>query len=219
MPNLISTPTIILHTFSVRENDLICTALSRDLGVIKIYCRCAKNSHKRFAGGIDIFTCGVFELEEGRNELMELKSVSERHSFEAFRLDLTKYCLASFCLETALNLTHEGDADAKKLFNPLFHVLNNLNEKPITLSSYAVLGFFMLNTLEVSGIDPFAQETALAEDAAQWCRLMLNSRQPIVQRNKTTINKTLSFLVHHAKQFSNKAFYTEREMLLPLANL
>ncbi|MCC6932975.1 MAG: DNA repair protein RecO [Deltaproteobacteria bacterium] len=219
MPKLISTPAIILSTLVIREGDLISTVLSRELGVIKVYCRSAKRSQKRFGGGVDIFTCGVFELEQRKSELLELKSISERHSFESFRQDLSKFCLASFCLETAINLTHEGDTDAAHLFNPLYHVLNKIDEAPFSLTSFAVLVYFLLNALQVSGIDPFAQEAALPPDETSWSKLMLENNKPYIQNNKTIIANTICFLSSHAQHFTEKPFHTERDMLSALGAL
>ncbi len=180
--NKVSEPAIVLNTCEVQEADLIVTFLGKNLGKNTAFAKNARLSKKRFSGGIDIFDCGVFELNENRRHggMFSLQAISRKEVWPELRKSLTKLSLASFCLEITNCFTIEGDHDASSLFPPLFLSLRSLSNSPTDNESYAIVNYFALLTLKNCGYNLLDAAFALSPVLHSWFEQMIDHRSPIV---------------------------------------
>jgi len=113
----ICSPAIIIWKFPVKEADLILTLLTREFGKIKAISFGGQSTSKRFIGSPDILECGVFELNPPRanSDLYRICNITNKVVFPTMREDITRFTLASFCLEIC-NLFSYEDADETKRF-------------------------------------------------------------------------------------------------------
>ncbi|MCB0354190.1 MAG: DNA repair protein RecO [Bdellovibrionales bacterium] len=123
---------IILRVYQSRESDLVVHLLSPDKGKIHGLARGGRRSKRRFAGSLDIFDVGTFQLSPSRSSLPTIQDFAARPRFSALRLSLDRISAASCLGETVDLLTgeelHEG---ARELYETYCNALSHLQ----TLSS------------------------------------------------------------------------------------
>jgi DNA repair protein RecO (recombination protein O) len=127
------TSAFILRMVDLKESDRIITLLSHDLGRMDCYARGARNSKKRFIGGIDIFDFGtaIIKPHKNQDQMNTLDGFSRSESFSRFRSDFPSLIIASLATESVLAMTHDGDAQSCELFLPLKKFFQTIEEGTI----------------------------------------------------------------------------------------
>ena len=233
-------PAIIINKFGIKEADLILTLLTKEFGKVKAVLHGArgagKATGKRFSAPPDIFDCGVVELVPPRSSsnLYTLHTFSKKVSFEIFRKDVSRFTLASFCLEACDVLSLDGEPETTKFFNPLYHALNNLNKEELTLTQYScAVIFFYITILKIAGYDPTnvqctmlnaqlgegAQniDSSLEKDVKLWFRQMLDFNSPILFDSLPLITAAFTFLVSFTESVLEKKLKTSTDLFLALS--
>ncbi len=150
-------PAIIIWKFPIKEADLILTLLTREFGKIKAISFGGQSTSKRFIGSPDILECGIFELDAPRanSDLYRISNITNKITFPTMREDITRFTLASFCIEICNLFSYEDAEETKKFFNPLYHALNNINKKEVSETQcYCVVLFYTLTILNIAGFNP-----------------------------------------------------------------
>ena len=212
------TPGIVLFTHPLGEADRIATILSRELGKIKVVCPSVRKSTRRFLGGLDIFDCALFTLREplGTSELYRLETISNRISWRSLRQNLSKFAVASFCVEVVAHLTHEGEHDSLPSFNALYHCLDKTDktddlEEILSIALYCLLVF-----LKISGLSPLEHHIELSETLSNWCKNILIANAPIKPQSKTLLREAMSPLITFLEETLGKELHTRTEMFLTI---
>lgn len=66
---------IVLSILPYRESDLIVKVITDKFGKISLFASAARKSGKRFSGGLDIFSCGIFNLvKKGKGSLFTIEN-------------------------------------------------------------------------------------------------------------------------------------------------
>ena len=162
---------------------MILTLLTKDFGKVKTVLHGGRGTSKRFSAPPDIFDCGVVEVARPRasSNLYVLHSFSQKMVFETLRKDISRFTLASFCLEACDLFSLEGEPETTKFFNPLYHALNNLNKEELTLTQYScAVIFFFLIILKIAGYNP-ANVQCTMYDVGAHPRVRPSHVQPDVQ--------------------------------------
>ena len=221
-------PAIIINKFGIKEADLILTLLTKDFGKIKTVLHGGRGTSKRFSAPPDIFDCGVAEVARPRatSNLFTLHSFSQRAVFDTLRKDISRFTLASFCLEACDLFSMEGEPETAKFFNPLYHALNNLNKEELSLTQYScAVIFFFLTILKIAGYDPtnvqLGSEASEAgspseADVKLWFSQMLDLNSPILFDNIALITAAFSFLLTFAENVLEKKLKTATDLFLAL---
>ena len=227
-----SSPAIIINKFGIKEADLILTLLTKNFGKVKTVLHGGRGTNRRFSGHPDIFDCGITELIPPRtnSNLYTVHTFSKKVAWETLRKDISRFALASFCLETCDLFSLEGESETANFFNPLYHVLNNLNKEELSLTQYScAVIFFFLTILKISGYNPvnvqcttyntqFSEygQSALEADVKIWLSKMLDVGSPILFDSLTLITAAFSFLVGFAENVLEKRLKTAPDLFLML---
>jgi len=222
-------PAIIINKFGIREADLLLTLLTKEFGKVKAVLHGARGASrmtgKRFSAPPDIFDCGTVELAppRGASSLYTLRTFSQKVPFETLRKDISRFTLASFCLEICDLFSLEGEPETTKFFNPLYHALNNLNKEELTLTQYScAVIFFFLTILKTAGYDPtnvqgnLQLESATQIDVQIWLKNMLEINSPILFDSLPLITATFTFLISFAETVLEKKLNTTTDLFLAL---
>lgn len=147
---------IVLVKYPVRESDLILSLLTAEQGKLSAVGKGARNSKRRFMGGVDLFDCGRFEFQplKGNGSLHLLCGFEDREVWLGLRKNLSCFALAAFCLELTELFAAEGDLQGAKLFNPLQQLLRELNTTSHPTAQFAAALRYALIVLTLSGYDP-----------------------------------------------------------------
>jgi len=85
---LYTTDALILRTYKLGESDRIVVFLTRDRGKKRGVAKNARQSRRRFGGGLEPMTCGrVGYFERERRDLVRLDYVEQHYSFWDHALD------------------------------------------------------------------------------------------------------------------------------------
>ena len=225
-----SSPAVIINKFGIKEADLILTLLTKNYGKIKAVLHGARGTSRRFSGNPDIFDCGIIELTPPRSNsnLYTVHSFSRKVVWQTLRKDISRFALASFCLEASDVFSLEGEPETVNFFNPLYHALNNLNKEELssTQCNCAVI-FFFLTILKTAGYNPVNAvchsgsslptiEPHLEADVKLWLSNMLDFNAPILFDSQPLIIATFSFLVGFAETVLEKRLKTTPDLFLAL---
>ncbi len=148
---------IVLRTTPLKESDLMISFLSARHGKISGIAKGARNSKRRFLGGIEVFDTGEFSLAKGRNRDSGpylVNSLSERELWPRLRSDLDRFRMAVTILEISECFAPEGDADASRLFEPLVGTLRALNLTQRKDEALQLCARYIYSALKISGFDP-----------------------------------------------------------------
>jgi DNA repair protein RecO (recombination protein O) len=143
---------VVLRTVDHGESDRVVTLLARGHGKLAAFARGARNSKKRFGGGLEPFTLVAAELSGrgGADRLLRLESVSPERAFHRLRGDLARIACAAYAVELARELTRDHEAH-DDLFDLLVAYLGALDEAP---AAPATLRAFELGALAAAGYQP-----------------------------------------------------------------
>ena len=193
-------PAIVLQTAAFNDADLIVTFLGKNLGKVSAVALRARSSKKRFAGGLDLFDCGEFELLPPRKQhaMYKLLSITKKEIWPQLRHTMSKLSLACLCLEITNSFTVIGDPEAGSiLFTPLFLTLRKLSASFSDNECEALAAYFTLYVLKASGYNLLDSGYYLGSVTIQWFQQMLAACAPIVPANSALtrqgLNQTLSF--------------------------
>lgn len=173
-------PAIVLRTAPYRDNDLVVTLLTKNQGKLAAIARGARNSKKRFAGGIEVFDCANFEISPARNNrLAALTGRSRYHPWTGLRENYERFVAASLCVEVVDHMSIEGDPEGSSLFAPLFHALAKIEGSSSRVESSAVAVYLVLNALIRGGFDPLEDDIQIDADERLWLSEMASGRLTI----------------------------------------
>ena len=106
---LLVTDAIVLHAFDYLESSRIVRLLTRDAGLRSAVAKGARRSHRRFGGGLDLFSQGsaFLHVKAGR-ELDTLSGFEDARGRPALAADLERFTGAETIAEIALRFGREG---------------------------------------------------------------------------------------------------------------
>jgi DNA repair protein RecO (recombination protein O) len=93
------TPAVILRTRPLGEADLIAIVLTPEQGKLETAAARARNSKRRFAGGLSPGMRGVAAIARGRGALMRLESFDATAAHAAVGADLTRFAYVAYLCE------------------------------------------------------------------------------------------------------------------------
>lgn len=94
-----TTPAVILRTRPLGEADLIVIVLTPELGKLETAASRARNSRKRFAGGLSPGMRGVAAVARGRGALMRFESFDATATHAPVGADLTRFAYVAYLCE------------------------------------------------------------------------------------------------------------------------
>ncbi len=199
---------IILRTQEVKESDLIVTLLTESHGKISAIAKGARKSKRRFMGGLEVFDCATFELQNPKDKkhLYYLNSISNRESWLGLRNDFQNFSLAAFCIEVTNSFAQEDDPESSHLFSPLLQALRLLNDHKTKTVSYVPCIVFSLHLIKLSGFDILHDTREIAKEMRSWWSTLLQGSIPPV--SKELERGSFYFLVDHLQQIIGKRFQT-----------
>ena len=199
-----STPGIVLHTSNLRESDSWLSILTESFGRVTALARSARNSRKRFMGGIDLLDCGVFQLAEGRSPEVPfiLEALDQRETWLDLRSDLQKYSLASYCIELTLHFAQENDRDGAALFVPLHLTLRSINKSTERDHNMLFAVYYNLVMLNIGGFNVIDDSPRLEKspELREWFSAMLEGNQAILPHNRPLLSQGLQLLAHYTQE-------------------
>lgn len=202
---------IVLHAVPVRESDLIVSVLTPELGRISAGVRGARRSKRRFLGGVDLFDCGLFSLNAPRSSrgIYQVSALSEREQWIGLRADLTKFQLASFCLEVCWHFAPEGDIDGGRLFAALRDALRAINAARNDIDGYAAAVQLALRALSQSGLDPLRDDLRISAAARSWWQTLIEAFT--LPESEGIVIQSFMCLFHHIERVVGRRLRTHGE--------
>ncbi|PCC67325.1 DNA replication and repair protein RecO [Nannocystis exedens] len=94
-----STPAVILRTRPLGEADLLAIVLTPEQGKLETAAARARNSKKRFAGGLSPGMRGVAAIARGRGALLRLESFDATAAHAPVGADLTRFAYVAYLCE------------------------------------------------------------------------------------------------------------------------
>jgi len=208
-------PGIVVRRSEGKGADLIVKILTKESGKIAVVARGARNSKKRFSGGLDVFDCGVFEVIESKKAggLGILKQVERGEVWLNLRENLLCFTLSSLAIETADIFAREGDCHGSDLFKPLYLCLKNLNQVDTDSKRYVCLIFYLVQLLRISGYDLLSSINDENSIEARWFREMLERKVAFVPESRELIRDGLVLLVETVQGIDGWELRTGEEVL------
>ncbi len=204
----VSTRAIVIQTLPIREADTLAVLLSKDLGRVSAFARNARNSRKRFMGGLDLFDCGEFELSpsRGTSGAYTVEQISNREHWPVLRDDLRKYSSGCYCLELTAQFAQDEDEDSTQLFAPLFHSLRAINSSTTDSEARTLALFYNLHLLKISGFNYLDDRSRLKDDSTmhQWLSEMLESSRPIVPYDDALLRQGFFGILTFTQEITGK---------------
>jgi len=169
-----STEAVILRLVDQGERNRIVTLFTNTVGRTAVMARGARGSTKRFRGHLDLFHRGTAELKSGRRatSFPTLTSFLVKAPHEGLRTDITRFAIASFCVEIVLNATAVGDANQIQ-FDTLAGTLESLADGAESDRRDLILAF------QLRWFDAMGELPPLDEDALRQARLPRLDEQPM----------------------------------------
>ena len=205
---------IVLRTSQLRESDLIVTLLGITHGKISAVARGVRRSRRRFMGGVDVFDCGIFEIEKPKKEaqLYTLSLIQQQEAWNGLRNNLRTFSLASLVLEVANTFAAEGDPDSRFLFAPLYQCLKRLNEIKSEDEHSLTVIVYLLHVLERSGFGPLENRQDITVRMRSWWDSLLN--QPLATlphdfpHDRKLVDDSFTLLISLIEQIVGKPLNT-----------
>jgi recombinational DNA repair protein (RecF pathway) len=188
---------IILRTTPLRESDLLVVILGEQTGKITALARGAKNSKKRFMGGLGIFDCGTFELTSPKHgqEIYTLNGINERRIWIQLRKEFYKLSLASFCLELVDDFAPEGDQDSCLFFPMLVETLEKLNVEQDIHRGHLVVISLCLNILREGGFNILDHKNTIDTQLRELFQNLLKNNDDTQNVDPKIVGKALQFIL------------------------
>jgi len=185
---------------------LILSLLTRELGKVAVVARGAKNSRKRFFGGLDIFSSGIFEISQAKksSSLQSIQQINERQIWTGLRENLLAFAAASSAIETTSSLVGEGDPDGARFFSPLFLCLKNLDSADTDIARLLTLSFFLAQAHELAGLGEARNISTLESDASAWLAEMKEKKTAFEPLDSRTLTSSLLCLRLSIEEFLGK---------------
>ena len=143
--------------------------LSSRHGKVSGIAKGARNSKRRFLGGIELFDAGEFSLSKGKNRSTGpyfVNSLINRELWPRLRSNLDRFRMAITLLEISECFAPEGDHDASRLFEPLINTLRALNFTEAREQALQLSAKYVYSALKISGFDP-NQDPEVPEELRQ----------------------------------------------------
>jgi DNA repair protein RecO (recombination protein O) len=145
------TEAIVLRVIDYGESDRIVTFCTADFGKIRGIAKGARRSRKRFANAIEPFCCSrILFSRRSPDSLALIEGCDVLCHFPGIRSDLEK-SLAASCL---IDLTDQFTSEDKKSEASFCLLLDFLRLLEGTALTEALLRFFEIRLLRISGYDP-----------------------------------------------------------------
>lgn len=212
-------PAIVIRLAPVRETDLMVTLLTKDLGTISAVAKGAKQSKRRFMGGLDIFDCGRFTFTSLKEDFYRLESLRSKQDFSALGRNLAAFSLASCGIEMVRTFAPVGDSQGAYFFQPLYSLLKNLCSSPDLSLRVSTWVYFTLVSYKLSGLDYFSSEKDLPENFLVWTNTMLQQRKAFAPEDKSILNEVVPSLLDHYIECTGTKVMTHEVVINSLQGL
>lgn len=212
-----SEPAIILKTAQIKDNDLLVTLLGKNLGLVSAVAKSARQSKRRFMGGLDLFDCGLLQLRETKHGSIryQLEDISKRESWPNLSKNLSLYQLATYCLEITLMFSAEGDKECAELFQPLFQTLKAINKQTEQASAMAIATFYNLQLLEICGFNYLEHpDSDLNLTETLWLEQMFHIKQVVLPHDSNVLTRGFNKLLAFTQTQANQAVCSLQRMNL-----
>jgi len=188
---------IVLRTNQYRDADLIVSLLGKEKGKINAYARGARNSKKRFPGGIEVFDLATITLEASRRnkENVSIKEYKRIGNWNKIRQSISSFSHACLCTEAINNITRENDLDSKILFKMLYSSLKALEKAENKKEKVAVTSFLLISALSASGFFSVDELGVSNDSTKEWANAMLIEKAPIIPFDENLAPKGLESIV------------------------
>ena len=157
------TPAVVLHTSPLGEADLMVVLLTPDLGKVRAAAKNARNSRRRFAGGLHAGALGEATVTRRREgalwRLDGFQSVAEVGSLGR---DLTRYAYVNYLCELTDVLVVEPEPDAQRFAALAEAVGETLRNQPRP----AVMRRYELRLLDSLGLLPSLEDCCVCGQPA-----------------------------------------------------
>jgi DNA repair protein RecO (recombination protein O) len=150
--NTLKHEAIVLKVLPFKDSDLIVKLLTRTSGKLSAVARFARKSKRRFAGGIDIFDVGQFELRRQKEDLFFLEKISPSQPFIQLRQDFEKMVAGSYLLEACDLTLKEETGNEEILYTTLIKSLSAIDKAISTRVVLRISCAFTASLLEQCGI-------------------------------------------------------------------
>jgi DNA repair protein RecO (recombination protein O) len=145
------TEAIVLRVIDYGESDRIVTFCTADFGKIRGIAKGARRSRKRFVNALEPFCCSrVHFSRRGPESLALIEGCDVLSHFSGIRSDLEKTLAASYLID----LTDQFTPEDKKNEASFFLLQDFLRCLDGTVMTDALLRFFEIRLLRISGYDP-----------------------------------------------------------------
>jgi DNA repair protein RecO (recombination protein O) len=167
------TEAIVIQSIDFGERDKLITFLTNKYGKLKGIAKGAKNSKKRFAGTLDIFSYVNLDFFEKENlGLARIESVSLIEPFSKINESIEKVTYGSYFVELVNEMVGEREEN-KAIFTLLLYFLRLLNREKV---SEDYVRIFEVRLLTLLGYQPQLEkclicETKLGSDTLNWFSL------------------------------------------------
>lgn len=144
------TQAIVLKRHKLSDSDVILTLFTRKFGKVRAVAKGARNTRSKLASGSQPFVYGEFTISKGKN-LDKITQVDIENSFYKIRENLDRLSYASYVLELADMVIHEGQSH-NRLFNLILRTLKLITE---VKSGYNIIRVaFELKLFHLTGVLP-----------------------------------------------------------------
>jgi DNA repair protein RecO (recombination protein O) len=145
------TEAIVLRVIDYGESDRIVTFCTADFGKIRGIAKGARRSRKRFVNALEPFSCSRVQFSRrGPDSLALIEGCDVLSHFPGIRADLEKTLAASYLID----LTDQFTPEDKKNETSFFLLQDFLRWLDGTAMTDALLRFFEIRLLRISGYDP-----------------------------------------------------------------
>lgn len=206
---------IVLKVQLFREADTIATFLTPSHGRVSAIARSARNSKKRFVGGIDVFDCGTAELAEAKNKsaLFYCNSFQREVFWLSLRKSLLKLSLGSLAAELLLQLSTDNDQHSKELFNPAAQFFQSLDTTQNTNAAFSGLVKLLLETLTISGYSPLACAHLFPCEVIPWWEQLMSAEVIPAPQYRETIYHSTTRLIQYSEKITERQLISREGVL------
>ncbi len=148
------TDAILLRKIEYGDHDYIITFLTRSQGKISVIAKNAKQSVKRFAGSLDLFSLNHIQCtapKKNRDSLTILAQADLENGFGNIRYNVLKTGYACYWVELIYLWLEEGKQQIP-LYELLFFALDMLNRSDIRMEVLSLV--FQIRFMSISGFTP-----------------------------------------------------------------
>jgi len=160
---------IIIRLLPFKDSDLIVTLITQEHGKISCLAKGARNSKKRFSGGLDLFNSGIFAFSKGKgsSSLYILEGLDRDPPLMTFSSSLLKLTVGSFFLETLHLFIEEGNGDGQAILPLIKNALYTIDQTTAKEDILVTSSTFLIQFLKIEGYDPNEHPTFKYIDTPQ----------------------------------------------------